>query len=118
MTLYSAVLFFVLTPGVFLRIPKKGSLKLVALVHAIVFAIIYYLTCKFVWLHVKHEGFESEMKSDSTQLDLTIKSINASISSAEAALSQSTPDLSTASSRLNDALAQVNTAMNMPSSSN
>lgn len=47
-TVYVFVLFFVLTPGVLLRLPPKGSKVIVALVHGLVFAAIlavsgYYL---------------------------------------------------------------------------
>ena len=47
--IYSAILFFVLTPNVFLRLPPHGSKMMVAGVHALVFALILYLTQKFVW---------------------------------------------------------------------
>jgi hypothetical protein len=47
--LYSAILFFILTPNIFLRFPSKGSTKVVALVHAAIFGVILYLTQKSVW---------------------------------------------------------------------
>jgi len=59
--LFSAVLFFVLTPGVFLRFPKNGDKYTVAGVHAVVFALIFGLTYKFVWrlgAKLRLEGFE------------------------------------------------------------
>jgi len=40
--LYSAILFFVLTPNVLLRLPPKGSTMMVAFVHALVFGIVFY----------------------------------------------------------------------------
>ena len=40
--LYSAILFFILTPNVLLRLPPKGSTMMVAFVHAVVFGIIFY----------------------------------------------------------------------------
>jgi len=40
--LYSAILFFVLTPNVLLRLPPKGSTMMVAFVHAVVFGIVFY----------------------------------------------------------------------------
>ena len=58
MTVYVAVLFFVLTPGVLLRLPPKGSLLIVAAVHAVVFALIYQLTHKTVY-QLFTEGFDS-----------------------------------------------------------
>jgi len=48
-TIYVAVLFFILTPSVLLRLPPKGNKYTVALVHAIVFAIVFHFTYKFVW---------------------------------------------------------------------
>lgn len=57
-SLYVAVLFFILTPAVLLRIPKKGSKYTVAGVHAIVFALLLHFTGKFVWnFSMSMEGF-------------------------------------------------------------
>lgn len=56
-SLYAAILFFILTPGVLLRLPKNGSRLTVAAVHALVFALIFHFTCKIVWrLGAKIEG--------------------------------------------------------------
>lgn len=49
MALYAFILFFVLTPGIVLSLPPKGSKTVVALTHALVFAVVWYLTSKFVW---------------------------------------------------------------------
>lgn len=46
--IYIAVLFFILTPNVLIRIPQKGSIMLVAAVHAVLFAVIYHFTNKWV----------------------------------------------------------------------
>jgi hypothetical protein len=48
-TLYSALLFFLLTPAILVRIPPKGGKYTVALVHALVFALIWHFTHKFIW---------------------------------------------------------------------
>jgi hypothetical protein len=65
-TIYVALLFFVLSPGVLLRLPPKGSKLVVAGVHALVFAVVWHFTHKLVWnMSVrsrKHEGFEEEEK--------------------------------------------------------
>jgi len=45
---YLVFLFFVLTPNVLLRIPPNGSKHVVALVHAVVFAVVYYYTSGYV----------------------------------------------------------------------
>lgn len=50
MFIYAFLLFFVLTPGVLLSLPPKGSKMVVAGVHALVFAIVWTLTNKMVWM--------------------------------------------------------------------
>jgi hypothetical protein len=47
--IYSAILFFVLSPNVLLRLPSNGSKLVVAGVHAVVFAAILYFTAGYVW---------------------------------------------------------------------
>jgi hypothetical protein len=46
--IYLVFLFYVLTPNVLLRIPPNGSKHVVALVHAVVFAVVYYYTSGYV----------------------------------------------------------------------
>lgn len=61
---YAALLFFILTPSVLLRLPKNGSKLTVALVHAIVFGLLFWLTHKFVWrMGQRLEGM-TEKKED------------------------------------------------------
>ena len=66
MTLYVAALFFLLSPGVLLRLPAGGSLVTAAFVHAVVFGVVYLFTHKLVWNQVKDleqtDGFTSHMK--------------------------------------------------------
>lgn len=45
-SLYVVVLFFVLTPGILLSIPSKTSKHVVALTHAVVFAVVFHFTYK------------------------------------------------------------------------
>jgi hypothetical protein len=60
MLLYVAVLFFVLTPGVLLSLPPRGSKMAVAATHAVVFAVLYHLTHKAAWrLAMQLEGFQN-----------------------------------------------------------
>jgi len=47
--IYSAVLFFILSPSVFLRIPSGGSKMTVTFVHSVIFGIILYLTAGYIW---------------------------------------------------------------------
>lgn len=49
MFVFVAALFFVLTPGVVLTLPPKGSKMVVAFVHAIVFSIVWTLIHHNVW---------------------------------------------------------------------
>ena len=49
MLLFTALLFFVLTPGVLLSLPSKGSIYTKAAVHAVDFVLVYHLTHKAVW---------------------------------------------------------------------
>jgi hypothetical protein len=63
-TLYVVILFVLLTPGVLLRLPPKGSLLTVAIVHGLVFALIYHFTHRIVYT-ISLDGFEDaepEMK--------------------------------------------------------
>lgn len=46
---YIFLLFVLLTPGILLTLPPKGSKWTVALVHGFVFALIWAFTYKFVW---------------------------------------------------------------------
>ena len=44
--LFTAALFFALTPHILVTIPAHGSKYIVALTHALLFALIYYLAQK------------------------------------------------------------------------
>jgi len=57
--LYVAVLFFVLSPGVLVSLPSGGSKLTVAAVHALVFAIVFHFTHKFVAKASKKVGFHN-----------------------------------------------------------
>lgn len=43
-SLYAALLFFILTPGILLSLPPKASKLVVAGVHAVVFALVFCFT--------------------------------------------------------------------------
>ena len=65
--LYVVVLFVVLTPGILLRLPPKGSPLVVAIVHGAVFALVLYLTHRTVHrLSVRAglEGFDTTTPKD------------------------------------------------------
>jgi hypothetical protein len=49
MFIFSALLYYVLTPGIFITIPSKSSKKIVALVHGLVYSIFWYFTYNIVF---------------------------------------------------------------------
>jgi hypothetical protein len=49
MSLFTAVLFFVLTPGILLSLPSGCSFVTKAAFHAVVFALVYHVSHKWVW---------------------------------------------------------------------
>ena len=49
MFIFVAFLFFILTPGIVLSLPPKGSKTMVAITHAIVFAVVWTLIHKSIW---------------------------------------------------------------------
>jgi uncharacterized membrane protein len=62
MSLFAAALFFALVPGILVTLPKKGSNVKVALVHALIFAVVYYFLHMMVW-HA-NEGFSNPKSPD------------------------------------------------------
>lgn len=49
MSLYTTILFVLLVPGVIFTIPIKGSKLATALLHGVVFAVLFHFTHKAVW---------------------------------------------------------------------
>jgi hypothetical protein len=47
-SVFVAVLFFLLTPGILLSLPPKSSKYVVAFVHAIVFAVVLHFSGSFI----------------------------------------------------------------------
>ena len=45
---FSVVLFFALTPGILVTLPKNGGKMTVAAVHALIFALVFYFSNKLV----------------------------------------------------------------------
>ena len=76
-SLYAAILFFVLTPGILLTLPKGGKKFQVAGVHALVFAVVFHFTHKLVWrFGVSLEGMTDPPTSYYTDEDCkTVSSI-------------------------------------------
>ena len=59
-TVYSAILFFLLSPGILLSLPSKGGKYTVAIVHSIVFALVWHFTHKHVWKMSVSEGLANK----------------------------------------------------------
>jgi hypothetical protein len=56
---YTAVLFYLLTPGILLTIPSRSSKMVVAATHALVFALVFKLTHRMAWkFSMSLEGFQ------------------------------------------------------------
>jgi hypothetical protein len=49
LTIYIFILFFILTPGILVRIPTNGGKVPIALTHALLFALIWHFTHKIIW---------------------------------------------------------------------
>ena len=63
MFFYTAVLFYVLTPGIFLSLPPKSSKMLVAATHALVFALVYKFTYRMAArFSMSLDGFQDKQK--------------------------------------------------------
>jgi hypothetical protein len=56
--LYAVLLFVLLTPGILLTIPPKGSPLVVAVVHGIVFAVVMYFTQRMAYRIGRQLGLE------------------------------------------------------------
>ena len=58
--LYAFLLFFILTPGILVVLPKKGKKMMVAGVHALIFAVVFTLTHHWIMknTHFMFEGFK------------------------------------------------------------
>jgi len=61
---FSAVLFFFLTPGILVTLPKNGGKMTVAAVHALIFAVVFYFSNKLVGQI--SEGFKEGAKKGGT----------------------------------------------------
>jgi hypothetical protein len=69
MVVYTAVLFYVLTPGILLTLPSRSSKMLVAATHALLFALIYKFTHKAAWrLSLRLEGFQDKAPAKPTPM--------------------------------------------------
>ena len=77
MSLYMALLFVVLTPGVLFTLPKGGSKLTVAVVHGLVFVVAFYFTSGIVLNAVSgREGFYVPSLSPADKLALYKKAMD------------------------------------------
>jgi len=64
MSIYAAILFFLLTPGVLVSLPPKQGKLTVAAFHAVIFALIWHFTHMMWWnSKVDRDGFASSAHS-------------------------------------------------------
>ena len=49
LTLYAIILFFLLTPGIIVRLPPGGSKMMVAITHAIIFGLLWHFTSHYAF---------------------------------------------------------------------
>jgi hypothetical protein len=74
---FGAILFFLLSPGILLRLPSNGSKMMVAMVHALVFGLIFYLAHRSVYMYFnpmrKYEGMASKKEGLTTTTTTTPK---------------------------------------------
>jgi len=68
-TIYSAILFFILTPNILVRLPPKSGKFVVAATHAVIFALIMHFTSKIVWKATSSmfEGFTKRATQPTNQ---------------------------------------------------
>jgi uncharacterized membrane protein len=62
--LLAAVLFFLLTPGVLVRLPPKCTLLTCAAFHAVVFTVAFYFGCKLIKNLRRVEGMDEKEKEE------------------------------------------------------
>ena len=70
-TIYCAILFFVLTPKILVSLPPKSGKLVVAATHAIIFAIIFHFTNKIVYMNTMKLGllFMGKEGFDETKIE-------------------------------------------------
>ena len=78
MTLYLAVLFVALTPGVLLTLPKGGNKMTVAVVHGLVFAVVWYFTHRIAWRYsMQLSGFQNMNMEENTNTNMNAEGFKA-----------------------------------------
>jgi len=74
---FVVVLFVALTPGVLLRLPPGGSKLTVAVVHGVVFALVYHFThhAAYAMLGAGREGVKDTLKKKAGHAAMSAMSI-------------------------------------------
>ncbi len=73
-TIYIALLFFALCPGVLVSLPPKRGKLTTAAVHAVLFAMILHFTYKFVWRMSRMEGLTNEKDEKDEEVEVADES--------------------------------------------
>jgi uncharacterized membrane protein len=79
MSLYLAVLFVALTPGVLLTLPKGGNKMTVAVVHGLVFAVVWYFTHRMAFRYsMQLSGFQDMNAEEVEEMNMNAEGFKAS----------------------------------------
>lgn len=109
---YAALLFVVLTPGVLLRLPMKGSKMTVALTHGAIFAVVWHFTHKMVW-RASYEGFQAKAMVPGKPATPTVMPTLAPKKAAETGMvSTNSPEIQAAQDRFSRAKSMLDAAQN------
>ena len=73
-TVYVFILFFVLTPGILITLPRKSSKMIVSLVHGLIFASILTLSGHYVW-KLSNSIFEGAQPKTPDELSVKLKKV-------------------------------------------
>lgn len=74
MSAFVAILFFLLTPGILVSLPRKGNKFVVAATHAVIFSLVFHLTYKSVlnFFYDNSEGFGTNLENTRDTMQTTL----------------------------------------------
>jgi len=84
MAFLTTSLFYLLSPGILLRLPKNGSKMAVAATHAVIFGLAYYFIHTMI-SNSLHEGFKSVKVTSQNDIDARNKAAAEKVAAEKAA---------------------------------
>lgn len=74
MSAFVAILFFLLTPGILVSLPRKGNKFVVAATHAVIFSLVFHLTHKSFlnYFYDNSEGFGTNLENMRDTMQITL----------------------------------------------